>query len=38
MSEERAEGPFMTGEMDTQPEEREEGATSIDVTDEHDSW
>jgi hypothetical protein len=33
MSEERAEGPFMTGEMDTQPEEREEGATSIDVAD-----
>jgi hypothetical protein len=33
MSEERAEGPIMTGEMDTQPEEREEGATSIDVAD-----
>ena len=33
MSEERVEGPIMTGEMDTQPEEREEGATSIDVAD-----
>jgi hypothetical protein len=33
MSEERAEGPIMTGEMDTQPEEWEEGATSIDVAD-----
>jgi citrate synthase len=33
MSEERAEGPIMTGEMDTQPEEWEEGATSIDAAD-----
>ena len=33
MSEEREEGPIATGEMDMQPEEREEVSTSIDVID-----
>jgi hypothetical protein len=33
MLEEREEGPIMTAEMGMQPEEREEGPTSIDVTD-----
>jgi hypothetical protein len=33
MSEEREERPIATGEMDTQPEEKEEAPTSIDVID-----